>query len=77
MDGLPLVYLPKAPTLLDLISRESGSGLEAGLLGLVSDRLEARLEARLRARYGALVGLGRPRLDLEFDAGWQALARGL
>jgi protease-4 len=76
-DKLPLVYLPKAPTLLDLISRESGSGLEAGLLGLVSDRLEARLEARLRARYGALVGLGRPRLELELDAGWQALARGL
>lgn len=76
-DKLPLVYLPKAPSFLELLSRDGGSGLGSRLVTALSDRLEARLEARLRERYGALAALRRPRLELELDAGWLQLARSL
>ena len=78
-EKLPLVYLPKAPSFLELFSKAGSVGLEARLLGRVSDRLEERLAARLAARYGALFGAARerPQLELELDAGWLELARGL
>ncbi|MEO8198385.1 MAG: signal peptide peptidase SppA [Thermoanaerobaculia bacterium] len=74
-DKLPLVYLPKAPSFLDLFSARDNTGLEAHLLELAADHLEARLAARLGAGFTARVP--RPQLELELDAPWQVLARGL
>lgn len=76
-DKLPLVYLPKAPSFLDLLSRNGGSGLGTRIVAALGDRLDSRLEARLRERYGALAALSRPQLELELDAGWLEIGRSL
>ena len=78
-DRLPLVFLPKPPSFWELFSTDSGPGLEARLLALVEARLSGELAGRLGARYGAALPppVPRPRLELEIDGGWQALAQGL
>lgn len=74
-EKLPLVYLPKAPSLFELFTARGNASLEARLLELASRRMEARLAARLGI--AAALRAPRPQLDLELDAPWQALARGL
>jgi protease-4 len=76
---LPLVFLPKPPSFWELFSAEDGPGLEARLLALVEARLTGQLADRLGARYGAALPppVPRPRLELEIDGGWLALAHGL
>lgn len=70
-EKLPLVFLPKAPSFLELFSSRAGAGLEERLFARAVERLEARYGVRFFAR------APRPQLDLELDATWQALARGL
>ena len=78
-DRLPLVFLPKPPSFWELFSAGDGPGLEARLLTLVEARLTGQLAGRLGARYGVALppAVPRPRLELEIDGGWQALAHGL
>jgi protease-4 len=70
-DVLPLIYLPKPPSFLALFSSNGSAGLEA--------RLAAAAAARFSARLGAALGVRppRPQLELELDAAWAELARGL
>ena len=70
-DELPLIFLPKPPSFLALFSSNGGTGLEA--------RLAAAVAARFSARLGAGLGVRPPRppLELELDAAWAELARGL
>ena len=74
-EKLPLVFLPKAPSFLELFSSRAGAGLEERLFAAAAGRLEARLAARLGVGFSARAP--RPQLELELDAPWQALARGL
>lgn len=74
-EKLPLVFLPKAPSFLELFSSHGSTGLEERLFAVAADRLEARLQARLGVGFSARPP--RPQLELELDASWQALAHGL
>ena len=74
-EKLPLVFLPKAPSFLELFSSHGSTGLEERLFAVAADRLEARLQARLGV--GLSARPPRPQLELELDAPWQALAHGL
>ncbi len=74
-EKLPVVFLPKAPSFLELFSSHGSTGLEERLFAVAADRLEARLQARLGVGFSARPP--RPQLELELDASWQALAHGL
>jgi protease-4 len=70
-DDLPLVFRPKPPSFLELLSPHGSEGLEARLL----DAAAARLATRLGVPFGAR--LPRPQLELELDNAWVELAHGL
>ncbi len=74
-EKLPLVFLPEAPSLLELFSGGGSAGLDARLLELAESRLLARFETRLGVSLDAR--LPRPQLELELDGAWLELARGL
>ena len=66
-EKLGLVYLPKPPSFWDLLDSRRRPGLEASLVKRVGALVIARLEARLP----------HPELELELDAAWQEMAKGL
>lgn len=74
-ERLPLEFLPKAPSFLDLVANRGTSALRADLLRLVSTGAASRVESELGLP--AAKPWLRPRFDLELEPFWQDLAHGL
>lgn len=74
-EELPLVFLPKAPSFLEIFAGGGTTGLEARLLDLAESRLGARVGKRLGLNLHS--PFPRPRLELELDSAWLELARDL
>lgn len=74
-ERLPLEFLPKAPSFLDLIANRGTSALRADLLRVVSSGAASRVESELGLPAGK--PWLRPRFDLELEPFWQDLAHGL
>lgn len=70
-EELGLVYLPKPESFWDLLTARGNPAFEARLLDLVAAHVGARVGAQIGAQ------LAHPQLELELDAAWQQLARGL